>query len=53
MMQRLLEINATMFEPNRGKIDNAACIAAVKYGGYWGPFVDTWAASGPGADDGK
>lgn len=42
-----------MFEPNRGTIDNAACIAAVKYGGYWGPFVDTWAASGPGADDGK
>ena len=51
MMQRLLEINTTMFQPNRGKIDNAACVAAVKYGGYWGPFVDTWASPGPGGDD--
>jgi hypothetical protein len=32
--------NVTVYQPNRGTIDDAACHAAVEtYGGVWGPFV--------------
>jgi len=40
MMARIVEINATYFQPDRGHKDSAACSAALgKYGGYWGPFA--------------
>lgn len=40
MMQRLLEINATFFAPDRGHKDPAACqMALSRYSGFWGPFV--------------
>lgn len=41
MMQRLVEINATFFAPDRGSKDPVACQLAIeRYGGFWGPFVD-------------
>ena len=41
-MQGIFEkVNATYFNPNRGKVDPVACETAFnKYGGFWGPFID-------------
>ena len=44
MLRRLEELQRGTFSPDRGKTDPAACDAAVRRGGYWGPFLD-----GPGA----
>ena len=41
MMRRLNEINDTLFAPDRGSSDPAACVAALgKYGDFWGPWID-------------
>eukprot|EP01006_Ploeotia_vitrea_P023287 TRINITY_DN55727_c0_g1_i1.p1 TRINITY_DN55727_c0_g1~~TRINITY_DN55727_c0_g1_i1.p1 ORF type:complete len:547 (-),score=22.30 TRINITY_DN55727_c0_g1_i1:33-1673(-) len=41
MYARVLELQKGVFSPNRGKVDPAACHAALnKYGGFWGPWVD-------------
>jgi len=41
MFQALLRHNQTVFSPNRGKEDPAACTMALKqYDGHWGPWVD-------------
>merc|ERR1712159_889088 len=32
--------NVHLFEPDRGNMSAAACIAGVDNGGYYGPFVD-------------
>jgi len=38
---RLLEIRATVFNPDRGDVDPRACqTARNKYNGYWGPWID-------------
>ena len=39
---RLLQINATVFTPNRGGPDekNGCAVALGRYGGFWGPFLD-------------
>lgn len=37
---RLDELNRGHYEPDRGKGDKAACAAAIKYGGFYGPFLD-------------
>lgn len=40
MLAELLEVNATVFSPNRGTTNPAACETALgKYGGAWGPFL--------------
>ena len=44
MLRRLEELQRGTFSPDRGNTDPAACDAAVRRGGYWGPFLD-----GPGA----
>ena len=40
MYARILEIQNTTFSPKRGTDDGAACAAAQKYGGFWGPFIE-------------
>jgi len=41
LLLKILEAQRTVFNPNRGTIDPAACQAALnKYKGYWGPFVN-------------
>jgi arylsulfatase I/J len=41
LQARLVEIQKTVFSPNRGAVDPKACEAAVnKYGGYWGPWLE-------------
>ena len=40
LLRRLAELNATVFSPDRGEADGAACDQAVgPNGGYWGPFL--------------
>ena len=41
MQAKLKEYQASIFSPNRGKMDrNMICEAALdKYGGFWGPFL--------------
>jgi hypothetical protein len=39
MLERLLELNSTAYDPDRGSDDGAACKAAVARGMVWGPFV--------------
>jgi arylsulfatase B len=40
MYARILELQKTVFFPNRGTDDGVACTAALqKWGGFWGPFV--------------
>eukprot|EP01120_Amphizonella_sp_Union-15-10_P016086 TRINITY_DN837_c0_g1_i3.p1 TRINITY_DN837_c0_g1~~TRINITY_DN837_c0_g1_i3.p1 ORF type:complete len:141 (+),score=19.99 TRINITY_DN837_c0_g1_i3:52-474(+) len=39
--QRIAQIKTTLFSPNRGRVDPAACEAArVRYNGYWGPWLN-------------
>ena len=42
MRARLEQINATVFSPNRGTVQQAlGCEVGVnRYHGYWGPFLD-------------
>jgi len=41
LRNRLLEIRATVFNPDRGAVDPRACqTARTKYNGYWGPWID-------------
>jgi len=41
LRNRLLEIRATVFDPDRGAVDPRACqTARTKYNGYWGPWID-------------
>jgi len=41
LQNRIAELSKTVFSPNRGPVDPAACDAALNtYGGYWGPFVE-------------
>jgi len=40
MRQRMQEIQATVFAPNRGSDNGQACVAATsQYKGFWGPFT--------------
>ena len=39
LMEELVAIDATSFTPDRGSASPLACEAAIKYGGFWGPFV--------------
>ena len=40
MLARVDELQATVFSPDRGGTDPAACAAALGvYGGYWGPWL--------------
>jgi arylsulfatase B len=42
MLARVDELQKGVYSPVRGKEDARACTAAkAKYGGYWGPFIDT------------
>lgn len=41
MLAEMDQVQSTVFSPERGTADPAACAAAVKYGGFWGPFIDT------------
>lgn len=40
MLERLVQLNKTMFDPDRGGEHFIACIAGFYYGGYLGPFLD-------------
>ena len=41
MMQRMRELDATLFDPPRGAPDHAgACEQVERNGGYWGPWLD-------------
>merc|ERR1712156_863396 len=40
MKARLLKLNETTFDPERGSENYQACIAGFYYGGYLGPFLD-------------
>ncbi len=41
MLTILNQANATVFSPDRGTADNAACQRARRvYGGYYGPWID-------------
>ena len=41
MMLRVVEMNATVFTPDRGKADPDARLVAINmYGGFGGPWVD-------------
>ncbi len=41
MLTLLKQRNATVFSPDRGTADNAACQAARNlYSGYYGPWLD-------------
>ena len=40
MLARLNDLQRTVYSPDRGSKDMAACTAATsRYGGYWGPWV--------------
>jgi|TARA_B110000208_G_scaffold97834_1_gene122293 hypothetical protein len=39
LVQQLRMLNEGNFNPDRGVPDPEACAAAVRYGGYYGPFV--------------
>ena len=39
LVQQLGMLNEGNFNPDRGVPDPEACAAAVRYGGYYGPFV--------------
>lgn len=39
MQKRLAEIRDTTYAPSRGALDPAACVANVKAGGYWSPWL--------------
>eukprot|EP01065_Artemidia_motanka_P050107 TRINITY_DN84_c0_g1_i1.p1 TRINITY_DN84_c0_g1~~TRINITY_DN84_c0_g1_i1.p1 ORF type:complete len:546 (+),score=187.82 TRINITY_DN84_c0_g1_i1:63-1640(+) len=39
LVQRLAELNEANYNPKRGSGDKAACAAAERYGGFYGPFV--------------
>ena len=40
MQTKLMEVQATYFNPNRGGVWPGACDTAInKYGGFWGPFL--------------
>ena len=50
MMHRLTEINATLFAPDRGTPDPAACVVALgTYGDFWGPWIDVSTLQSTGA----
>ena len=36
---RIAAHQATVYSPERGGDDGAACAAAARYGGFWGPFI--------------
>jgi len=41
LLQRLQELDATLFDPPRGAPDHAgACKQVEANGGYWGPWMD-------------
>jgi len=37
---RIAVHQATVYSPERGGDDGAACAAAARYGGFWGPFIN-------------
>ena len=39
LMARFVELAAGAFTPDRGSVDPRACQAALRYGGFWGPFA--------------
>ena len=39
MRNRILELNATVYDPDRGVDDGKACEAAIDRGRVWGPFL--------------
>ena len=40
MRNKLIQYQATHFDPDRGSVSNEACVAALgTHGGFWGPFV--------------
>ena len=40
MLAEMDQVQTTVFSPERGANNPAACDAAKKYGGFWGPFID-------------
>jgi hypothetical protein len=36
---RIAAHQAGVYSPDRGGDDGAACAAAARYGGFWGPFI--------------
>ena len=42
---RMDALNAGLFRPARGEMQVAACDAALRNGGYYGPFVDAQVGS--------
>ena len=40
LLARQLEIRETVFAPDRGPMEQAACDKMVANGGFWGPWLD-------------
>ena len=38
-MARFAQLARGAFAPERGAVDPRACAAALRYGGFWGPFA--------------
>jgi hypothetical protein len=40
LMNRLVKVSATLFEPDRGTVQKAACDQLKKNGGFYGPWLE-------------